>query len=143
MYESYTRQSLPTKEYRELLGSAICVFNSNTGFIIENLIHAKTKENWYELTDKTSEKLQIIIDKTLGGIAPDVCNSYRELTKKRNRIVHSFRITSRNNEQILATKEKVPSNKQFYIDEKYMLDFIKENQKLSDRLYEVRDILTK
>ena len=143
MYESYTRQSLPTKEYRELLGSAICVFNSNTGFIIENLIHAKTKENWYELTDKTSEKLQIIIDKTLGGIAPDVCNSYRELTKKRNRIVHSFRITSRNNEQILATKEKAPSNKQFYIDEKYMLDFIKENQKLSDRLYEVRDILTK
>lgn len=143
MYENYTRQSLPTKEYRELLGSAICVFNSNTGFIIENLIHAKTQENWYELTDKTSEKLQIIIDKTLGGIAPDVCNLYRELTKKRNRIVHSFRITSRNNEQILATKEKAPSNKQFYIDEKYMLDFIKENQKLSDRLYEVRDILTK
>ena len=31
----------------------------------------------------------------------------------------------------------------FYIDEKYMLEFIKENQRLSDRLYEVRDILTK
>ena len=27
MYEPYTRQSLPDKEYRELLGSAICVFN--------------------------------------------------------------------------------------------------------------------
>ena len=143
MYEDYTRQSLPTKKYRELLGSVICVFNSNTGFIIENLIHAKTKENWYELTDKTSEKLQIIIDKTLGEVAPDVCDLYRELTKKRNRIVHSFRITSRNGEQILATKEKAPSNKQFYIDEKYMLDFIKENIKLSDRLYEIRDILTK
>ena len=33
MYENYTRQSLPTKEYRELLGSAICVFNSNNSFI--------------------------------------------------------------------------------------------------------------
>ena len=35
MYENYTRQSLPSKEYRELLGSAICVFNSNNSFIIE------------------------------------------------------------------------------------------------------------
>ena len=38
MYESYTRQSLPTKQYRELLGSAICVFNSNNAFIIENIV---------------------------------------------------------------------------------------------------------
>lgn len=33
MYEPYTRQSLPSKEYRELLGSALCVFSSNNGFI--------------------------------------------------------------------------------------------------------------
>ena len=26
MYESYTKQSLPTKEYRELLGSALCEY---------------------------------------------------------------------------------------------------------------------
>ena len=32
MYEPYTRQSLPSKEYRELLGSALCVFSSNNGF---------------------------------------------------------------------------------------------------------------
>ena len=25
MYESYTRQSLPSKQYRELLGTALCV----------------------------------------------------------------------------------------------------------------------
>ena len=37
MYEPYTRQSLPSKEYRELLGSALCVFSSNNGFIIENI----------------------------------------------------------------------------------------------------------
>ena len=28
MYESYTRQALPSKKYRELIGTAICVFNS-------------------------------------------------------------------------------------------------------------------
>lgn len=143
MYENYTRQSLPTKEYRELLGSAICVFNANTGFIIENIIHADNNADWYNLIDQTSGILQSAMNKTLKTIAPDVCEMYKELTEKRNRIVHSFRITSKNNKQILATKEKAPSNKQFYIDEKYMLDFIKENQKLSDRLYEVRDILTK
>ena len=27
MYESYTRQALPSKKYRELIGTAICVFN--------------------------------------------------------------------------------------------------------------------
>ena len=34
MYEDYTRQALPSKYYRELLGSAMCVFNSNNAFII-------------------------------------------------------------------------------------------------------------
>lgn len=38
MYEEYSRQAVPKKDYRELLGSAICVFNSNNAFIIENVI---------------------------------------------------------------------------------------------------------
>ncbi len=35
MYESYSKQALPSKEYRELLGTALCVFNSNNNFVIE------------------------------------------------------------------------------------------------------------
>ena len=42
MYETYTKQSLPTKEYRELVGTALCVFCSNNAFMIENII--KTDE---------------------------------------------------------------------------------------------------
>ena len=38
MYEKYSRQALPEKDYRELLGTAICVFNSNNAFVIENII---------------------------------------------------------------------------------------------------------
>lgn len=38
MYETYSKQSLPEKEYRELLGTALCVFSSNNGFLIENII---------------------------------------------------------------------------------------------------------
>ena len=52
MYENYSRQSLPTKEYRELLGSALCVFSSNNGFIIENIINTDDSFNWYDLIDE-------------------------------------------------------------------------------------------
>lgn len=46
MYEDYTRQSLPSKEYRELLGSALCVFNSNNAFIIENILREDGGANY-------------------------------------------------------------------------------------------------
>jgi hypothetical protein len=51
MYEAYTRQSLPSKKYRELLGSALCVFNSNNSFMIENIIRIDSANDWYELID--------------------------------------------------------------------------------------------
>lgn len=53
----------------------------------------------------------------------------------RNRIVHSFQCTYKN-EQILATKDK--QNKQFYITKEYLLDFIKKNEQLSDMLHDFR-----
>ena len=34
-HDRVTRQSLPSKKYCELLGVALCVFNSNNAFIIE------------------------------------------------------------------------------------------------------------
>ena len=49
MYEQYSRQALPPKQYRELLGSAICVFNSNNQFVIENILRIdNTNFNWYD-----------------------------------------------------------------------------------------------
>ena len=67
MYENYTRQSLPAKEYRELLGSAICVFNSNNSFIIENVLREDggRNYNWYDLIDKTSGQLKAAINDTI------------------------------------------------------------------------------
>ena len=55
MYENYTRQSLPERNYRELLGTALCVFNANNQFIIENILKISgDQHNWWELMDKTS-----------------------------------------------------------------------------------------
>lgn len=65
MYENYTKQSLPTKEYRELLGTALCVFSSNNSFIIENIIRTSDTFDWYELIDKESGKLNPDISKTI------------------------------------------------------------------------------
>lgn len=59
MYENYTRQSLASKEYRELLGTAIYVFNTNNAFIIENILRndKSKKYTWHNLIDLTSGKL--------------------------------------------------------------------------------------
>ena len=139
MYENYTRQSLPTKEYRELLGSAICVFNSNNSFIIENILRADGGRNysWYDLIDKTSGQLKAAINDTITTKAgSEIAQIFSDLVDKRNRIIHSFQITNDDKEQILATKDK--QHNQFVITKEYLLDFIKGNEVLSDKLYTFR-----
>lgn len=141
MYESYTRQALPPKEYRELLGTALCVFNSNNLFIIENILHTdKVNYNWYELIDKESGKLNKVIVATIvlnGGQA--IADLFSDLVERRNRIIHSFQITNNDGEQILATKTKVKDgNKQFIITKEYLMQVIKDNEKLSSLLYDYR-----
>ena len=140
MYESYTRQALPSKEYRELLGSAICVFNSNNAFVIENILHTNNDDfDWFSLIDKESGKLRASIKATITAVAGDEIEVlFAEIVEMRNRIIHSFQITY-DGEQILATKTKVADgNVQFKITEEYLRDFIKKNQLLSNLLYKYR-----
>ena len=108
MYEPYTRQSLPSKEYRELLGSALCVFSSNNGFIIENIIHTSNAYDWYNLIDLESGKLKKSIADTISRNTgnKDIEILFSEIVEMRNRIIHGFRITSKQGEQILATKTR-------------------------------------
>lgn len=144
MYERYTRQALPSKEYRELLGSAICVFNSNNAFIIENILHTdSTTNNWYDLVDLTSGALSRKINDTISRRAGnDIAKLFSELVEMRNRIIHSFQITAENGEQMLATKtRKEDGNRQFHITEDYLMEFIHKNEILSDKLYEYRKSL--
>lgn len=139
MYENHTRQSLQTKEYRELLGSAICVFNSNNSFIIENILREDGGRNysWYDLIDKTSGQLKAAINDTITTKAgSEIAQIFSDLVDKRNRIIHSFQITNDDKEQILATKDK--QHNQFVITKEYLLDFIKGNEVLSDKLYTFR-----
>lgn len=139
MYESYTRQSLPTKEYRELLGTALCVFSSNNSVFIENILRldANNTLSWYELIDKESGKLPEIANHILvGEHGQAIIELFQKIVKMRNRIIHSFRITNKEGKQSLATKTK--DNTQFEITESYLMEFISENDNLSCMLYELR-----
>lgn len=142
MYESYTRQSLPKKKYRELLGSALCVFCSNNAFLIENIVKTDSHEKWYDLIDKMSGRLTKTISKTISANCEntEIENLFLDIVDMRNRIIHGFQITSCNGEQVLATKTQGKKNStQFEITEEYLLDFIRKNQKLSDLLYAYRE----
>ena len=111
MYESYTHQSLPSKYYRELLGTALCVFNSNNNFVIENFLNDSVKYNWYDLIDKESGNIvQIVKTQFMRRGAEEIWKSFFEIVEKRNRIIHSFRITNTDGEQILVTKDKKLKN---------------------------------
>lgn len=135
---------MPSKEYRELLGTAICVFNSNNAFVIENILHTDSKNNdWYSLIDKESGKLKPVIAATIcAGSNKEIAELFSELVEMRNRIIHSFQITAENEEQMLATKtRKEDGNRQFRITEKYLMEFIQKNDILSNKLHEYRKSL--
>ena len=142
MYESYTRQSLPTKRYRELLGSALCVFNSNNAFIIENVLKCNDlyKYDWYYLIDLESGKLRRHVDEVITSKYGDKIETlFAQIVEMRNRIIHSYCITNLYGDQVLATKSRVTDgNRQFEITEEYLLCFISLNQELSDLLYDLR-----
>ncbi len=139
MYEKYTKQALPLKPYRELLGTALCVFNSNNSFIIENILRndEDANYNWYQLIDCTSGQLKTPIKNTITKKSDsDIANLSDSLCEKRNRIVHSFQITDEDGEQKLATKER--NGNQYVITEEILMDFIHENEKLSTKLHKFR-----
>lgn len=139
MYENYTRQALPSKTYRELLGSSVCVFNSNNSFIIENILRNDEHSNytWHNLIDQVSGNLhEPIRQKITANSDDEIANLFKSICAKRNRIIHSFQITDTDHEQRLATKDK--ENNQFIITEEYLLNFIEENMQLSMMLHNFR-----
>ncbi|EKD8217467.1 selenium binding protein [Listeria innocua] len=139
MYEEYSKQALPDRKYRLLLGTALCVFNSNNSFIIENILRndPSRRYNWHDLMDLTSGNLIEPVRQTIEQTSSsEIAEEFRQLKDKRDRIVHSFQVTSKDGSQILATKYK--NGSQDNITEQFLLDFIDENGKLSQELHAIR-----
>ncbi|OTU44649.1 selenium binding protein [Acinetobacter pittii] len=145
MYESYTRQALPSKKYRELLGTGLCVFNSNNNFVIENILRVDQigQYDWHKLIDKVSGRLNDDIEKTITANSDQtIANLFNDIVYMRNRIVHSFQITAPagltddQDNQMLATKHR--DGTQEIITEEYLMRFIEKNQELSTKLHQFR-----
>jgi len=137
MYEEYSRQALPSRRYREFLGSALCVFNSNNSFVIENILNNDNNYTWFNLIDMESGQLFKPIKETITKASDtNIACLFEEIVTKRNRIIHSFQITDKDGEQRLATKDK--KHKQYVITEDYLLLFLGENEKLSSMLHSFR-----
>ena len=134
MYDStLTRQSLPSERYRLLHGTAISVFNSNNGFVIENLLRMDDLVSWYRLIDMSSGAVKSYAK---GKLPDEIINLFGEVIDMRNRIIHSFQGTNDNDEQTMWTKEKL--GKQFEITEDYLLNFIRKNEELCTMLHTFR-----
>ena len=140
MYEPYTRQPLPSKEYRELLGTALCVFNANNAFVVENILRVSGSScNWYDLIDLPSGALKKIVKDTIAKKTNvDMAGKFSMLVQMRNRIVHSYQVTYES-EQILSTLVK-SSHQQFHITKEYLMDFIQKNEELCSLLHDFRTV---
>lgn len=147
LYEDYSRQVLPSRKYRELLGSAICVFNSNNAFIIENILNNDETEeyNWHQLIDRNSGELLESVKNTITkNLNTNIAKKFSEIIEIRNRIMHSYQVTAPRgsglsddvDNQILGTKYK--NGRQAYITQEFLYDFIKKNDELSNELQKFR-----
>jgi len=109
--------------------------------MIENIIRIDSANDWYELIDKVSGKIRDKISTTISINSgnTDIEDLFMEIVEMRNRIIHSFQITSPSGEQVLATKtSKKDGNIQFEITETYLMEFIKKNEELSTLLHSYR-----
>ena len=146
-YRSMTKISLPDSEYLFLLGISVSVFSSNVGFIIENLGYTSEPMTWYKLTDLEAGRLRPKVKKYIAeNFNEEIYDLYKSIVERRNRIIHGFRITSKENKQVLATKTKdkdnnKDGNKQFEITIEYLVEFIELNSKLSKLLDEFRETI--
>ena len=138
--DSLTRQALPSYDYLVLLGASICAFNSNNAFIVENILNTSPGvASWHELIDLESGRLKPIIADTIIKKTdnPKITDLFEDIVSMRNRIIHSFQITTENGDQLLATKVR-RTHEQFRITGDYLRDFLRKNELLSDLLHEYR-----
>lgn len=153
MRSQYSNQPVSDPEYMTLLGTALYVFNANNAFIIENMLNISDYRDWWYLIDQESGTINSMIQgkhysSTFNG-HDEILYLFHDLVLRRNRIIHSFPITSYKESddpdgQILRTKEKIKNgNNQFTITKNFLLNFIKDNDKLSQLLNDLRNHLSK
>lgn len=136
-----TRQSTSDDEFLYLLGMSQWVFNSNCGFIIEMIDkehHNNSNEHWIELIELTSGNLLNHKNMIISILGKDIYDIFNLLVDKRNTIIHSMPTGEKVDDYVIPIYRNDKKNKYVKVDKKYLLEFIKENEKLCDKIHKFR-----
>lgn len=136
-----TRQSTSDEELLYLLGISQWVFNSNCGFIIEMIHkehHGNSNEPWIKFIELTSGNLLNYKKLIISILGQDLYDLFDLLVDKRNAIIHSMPTGEKVDNYVIPIYRNDSKNKYIKIDKKYLIDFIKENEKLSDKIHSFR-----
>lgn len=133
---------LPDKKYQELLGLALCVFGSNTSFIIENILStAYWNPVWYSLIDAGGKKVLKSVRNIITGFTggDEICELYEEIASRRSRITSSYKVVSDDRQSLCSVDKK--NREQFVVTEEYLSEFILMNEELRDKLSTLQKLM--
>ena len=136
-----TRQSTSDDEFLYLLGISQWVFNSNCGFIIEMIDkehHHNSNESWTKLIELTSGNLLNYKNMIISILGIEIYDLFELLVDKRNTIIHSIPTGEKVDDYVIPIYRNDKKKKYVKIDKEYLLEFIKENEKMSDKIYAFR-----
>lgn len=144
-----TRLALPVDdEYLYRLGVALYGFASINSFMTELITHLDPQANRASLHCLTSGKVLDMFRATVkrwGGAdlaapAKRAADEFERLNTERSDFVHAYPITNPAGEQILHRRVD-ERGKYFEVDNPFLDDFISRLTRVSDALYEVREIV--
>ncbi|MCY4089116.1 MAG: hypothetical protein OXF49_03275 [Candidatus Saccharibacteria bacterium] len=151
--KNQTKLKLPKDSaYLFRLGVALYGFNCINSFIIEIVCHLDKKQNKIQLNDKSSGDVLDILRQTLKSIKsqkvfPSIYKTMQKMTDlfeklntERTDFIHSYPITSPKGNQILH-RRKDSKNKHFEITNEFLDSFISRLHKVSNGLYEIREVV--
>ena len=136
-----TRQSTSDEEFLYLLGVAQWVFNSNCGFIIEMIDkehHNMSNESWFKLIELTSGNLLKHKNMIVTILGSDIYDLFNDLVDKRNSIIHSLPTGEKVDNYFIPIYRNDSKRKYIRIDKQFLIDFIKKNEILCDKIYAFR-----
>lgn len=136
-----TRQSTSDDEFMYLLGLCQWVFNSNCSFIIEMIDkdhHNNSSEPWYKLIELTAGNLLNYKNKIISILGKSIYDLFAKLIDDRNCIIHSIPTGEKVDNYVIPIYRNDSKNKYIRIDKEFLKNFIKENEKLNDKIHKFR-----
>lgn len=100
--------------------------------------HNNSDERWIDLIELTAGWLLNYKDKIITILGEEIYNLFSELVDKRNSIIHSIPTGEKVDNYVIPVYRNDSKHKYVRINKKYLIDFIKKNEKLSSLIHSFR-----